>query len=302
MNFALRGNALLGLAAATLWGGGDFSGGMGVKQAGGGLGAALRVVLLSHAVSFTVMVTITRVRGDAFPHGALLAWGIAAGVAGGLALTCFYIALSRGGMGASAALSGLLAAGIPAALTMWREGSPGDRPLIGFAVAALAIWLIAGGAAKDLDGVEAGPSSARETMLLAMLAGVGFGVYFVALKMAGTGGVIWPMATARIGSIGVCALLFAGARMREGKNAEPRFRGGREVVGWVFATALLDTSGNLLFVQATRAGRLDVAAVVGSLYPASTILLAAFALGELPTRRQAWGMLTATVAVVLIAM
>jgi drug/metabolite transporter (DMT)-like permease len=297
MNFVLRGNALLGLAAAVLWGGGDFSGGMGVKRAGGGLGAALRVVLLSHAVSFTVMVAIATARGDAFPHGALLGWGVGAGVAGGLALTCFYIALSRGGMGASAALSGLLAASIPAALTMWREGSPGDRPLIGFAVAAMAIWLIAGGAGDE----AAENGSGRETMVLAMLAGVGFGVYFVALKMAGAGGVIWPMATARIGSISVCGLMFAGLRLRE-RKAEARVRIGRATVVWVLATALLDTSGNLLFVAATRAGRLDVAAVVGSLYPASTILLAALALGELPTRRQAWGMVTAVAAVVLIAL
>jgi hypothetical protein len=79
-------NALLALAAAVLWGGGDFSGGMGVKSAGGGVGAALRVVLLSHATSFTVLVAIARLRGDAFPHGALLAWGWR-GVAGGLSLT-----------------------------------------------------------------------------------------------------------------------------------------------------------------------------------------------------------------------
>jgi drug/metabolite transporter (DMT)-like permease len=57
-----------------------------------------------------------------------------------------------------------------------------------------------------------------------------------------------------------------------------------------------------MFVAATRAGRLDVAAVLGSLYPASTILLAALALGELPTRRQAIGMAAAVAAVVLIAM
>jgi len=298
MNRMLRGNALLGLAAALLWGGGDFSGGMGVKRAGGGLGAALRVVLLSHATSFTVMVAIARARGDAFPHGALLASGIAAGVAGGLALTCFYIALSRGGMGASAALSGLLAAAIPAAFTMWREGSPGEQPLIGFAVAALAIWLIAG---RPGD-VAADEGSARETMALAMLAGVGFGVYFVALKMAGAGGVIWPMATARIGSIGVCGLMFLGLRIRERRAPATQVRVGWAVVAWVLSTALLDTSGNLLFVVATRAGRLDVAAVVASLYPASTILLAAFALGEWPTRRQAWGMITALAAVLLIAL
>jgi uncharacterized membrane protein len=263
------------LAAAVLWGGGDFSGGMGVKGAGGGVRAALRVVLLSHITSFAVLVAIARARGDVFPQGALLAWGIAAGVTGGLALTCFYLALSRGAM-----------------LTLWQQGSPGVPPLVGFAVAGMAIWMIAaGGAAEDA-------AAGRETMVLAMLAGVGFGFYFVALKMAGPAGVVWPMATARIGSLCVCGVLFSGLG-RQGANAPVRL--GHAAVLWALATALLDTSGNLLFLAATRAGRLDVAAVLASLYPASTILLAALALGERPTRRQMLGMLTAVLAVVLIA-
>jgi drug/metabolite transporter (DMT)-like permease len=250
------------------------------------------VVLLSHITSFVVLVAIARLRGDAFPHGALLAWGVGAGVAGGLALTGFYIALSRGGMGASAAVSGLLAAAIPAALTLWQQGSPGAWPLVGFVVAGAAIWLIAAGPASDSKA-----GTTRGTAVLAMLAGVGFGVYFVALKMAGSAGVVWPMATARIGSLTVCsAMLLALGR------GEVRVRLNRRAVGWALSTALLDTSGNLLFIASTRAGRLDVAAVLASLYPASTILLAALALGERPTRRQALGMATAVVAVVMIAL
>jgi drug/metabolite transporter (DMT)-like permease len=296
MHSLLRGNALLALSSAILWGGGDFSGGMGVKSAGGGVRAALRVVLLSHLTSFAVLVAIARLRGDASPHGALLAWGLAAGVLGGGALTCFYIALSRGAMGASAAVSGLLAAGIPAALTLWQQGSPGMRPMIGFAVAGLAIWLIAVGPAGD--SASAGP----ETMVLATLAGVGFGLYFVALKMAGPAGVVWPMATARIGSLATCSLLLLGTVLRPAKAGDALVKLGRRAIGWALGTALLDTSGNLLFLAATRAGRLDVAAVLASLYPATTILLAALALGERPTRRQAMGMATAVVAVGLIAM
>jgi drug/metabolite transporter (DMT)-like permease len=295
MNNVLRGNALLAVSAALLWGGGDFSGGMGVKSAGGGVRAALRVVLLSHVTSFCVLVAIARLRGDAFPHGVLLAWGIAAGVAGGLALTCFYVALSRGAMGASAAVSGLLAAAIPAALTIWQDGSPGVRPLIGFAVAGLAIWLIAAGPVSD-------PEVGRETAVLALLAGVGFGFYFIALKMAGPAGVVWPMATARIGSLCTCSMMAAGLWIWPGKGGESKVRLGRRAIGWSLGTALLDTSGNLLFIAATRAGRLDIASVLASLYPASTILLAALALGERPTRRQAVGMVTAVAAVAMIAL
>jgi len=301
MNTLLQGNALFALAAAVLWGGGDFCGGMGVKSSGGDLRAALRVVLLSHITSFSVLVAIARMRGDAFPHGALLAWGVAAGVAGGLALTCFYLALSRGAMGASAALSGLLAAAIPATLTLWREGSPGGLTLLGFAVAGMAIWLIAGGAA-DRAGREPSRQAAQQTMTLAMLAGVGFGFYFVALKMAGPAGIVWPMATARIGSLTTCGLIFLALRLRSAKTAGSHLAMKRSTVAWALATALLDTSGNLLFISATRAGRLDVAAVLASLYPASTILLAALALGERPTRRQALGMGAALAAVALIAL
>jgi drug/metabolite transporter (DMT)-like permease len=268
-----------------------------VSRAGGSLGAGLRIVLLSHAASFVALLAIAHLRGDAAPHGALLGWGIAAGVSGGLSLTAFYIALSRGSMGASAAISGLLAAAIPAALTLWLQGPPGVAPLIGFAVAAIAIWLIA---VSPAEKTTAG--SARQTLALAILAGVGFGFYFIALKMAGPAGVIWPMASARIGSLTVCSLLFLTLRLRPANSAATRVRFGSAAVGWALATALLDTSGNLMFVAATRAGRLDVAAVLASLYPASTILLAALALGEWPTRRQAIGMAAAALAVVLIAM
>jgi drug/metabolite transporter (DMT)-like permease len=141
-------------------------------------------------------------------------------------------------------------------------------------------------------------------MALAILAGIGFGFYFIALKMASPAGVLWPMASARIGSLAVCSLMFLGLKLRPGKTGEAHLilDLDRGVVLWALATALLDTSGNLLFVAATRAGRLDVAAVLASLYPASTILLAALALGEWPTRRQALGMAAAALAVALIAM
>jgi len=290
----LEANALLALAAAVLWGGGDFSGGMGVKHSGGTMGGALRVVLMSHAMSLTVLAAVAWLRGDAFPHGAPLVWGLAAGVMAGLALTGFYVALSRGAMGASAAVSGLLAAAIPAVVSSVQEGSPGLLRVFGFVVAGASIWLIAAG-----DNPEAVPA-APGTVWLAVLAGTGFGVYFVALKFAGVTGVVWPMATARMGSLTICSLMLAGVMVSRSPLREGRLT--RRAALWVLGTALLDTSGNLLFIASTRAGRLDVAAVLASLYPASTILLAAWTLHERPTRRQVVGMLVAAVAVVMITL
>jgi drug/metabolite transporter (DMT)-like permease len=292
MNMLLHGNALVALMAAALWGGGDFSGGMGVKHAGGGVHSALRVVLLSHAMSFSVLLGVVWLRGDAFPQGAPLLWGIAAGVTGGLSLVLFYVALSRGAMGASAAVSGLLAAAIPAVVSGVADGSPGVVRIVGFVVAGVAIWMIAAG-----PNPEAKPAD-RETFWLAVAAGAGFGIYFVALKQAGAAGVIWAMATARMGSLSVCSLIVLATAWRRRGAATVWF--GRKVMLWAMATALLDTSGNLLFVVATREGRLDVAAVLASLYPASTILMAAWMLRERPTRRQGLGMAVAAAAVVMI--
>ncbi|WP_254064023.1 EamA family transporter [Granulicella sp. S190] len=290
----LHGNALLALAAAVVWGGGDFSGGMGVKHAGGSMGAALRVILLSHCMSLSVLTVTAWLSGDTFPHGAALAYGLVAGMTAGISLACFYIALSRGAMGASAALSGLLAAAIPAVFSVVWEGSPGVLRLCGFVVAGAAIWLIAAGENAEAKAAD------RSTFWLAVVGGVGFGVYFTALKLAAAKtGVIWPLATCRMGSIAVCSLLLAGLSLRT-KTGEVRAKVTRRVVVWAVATALLDTSGNMLYIAATRAGRLDVAAVLASLYPATTILLAAWTLRERPTRRQGLGMAVAVAAVVMI--
>jgi len=255
------------------------------------MGAALRVILLSHAVSLAILLGAVWWRGDAFPHGAALAWGLVAGVTAGIALACFYVALSRGAMGASAALSGLLAAAIPAAVSVSAEGSPGMMRLVGFLVAGAAIWLIAAGENPEAKSADKG------TVWLAIVAGVGFGIYFVALKFANSAGVIWPLATCRVGSLSVCSLLVGAMAFMAG---EAPVRLTRMAVVWALVAVLLDTSGNLLFVAATRAGRLDVAAVLASLYPASTILLAAWMLRERPTRRQGLGMAVAVAAVVMI--
>ena len=141
-------------------------------------------------------------------------------------------------------------------------------------------------------------------MALAVVGGVGFGVYFVALRFANPLGVLEPMALARLGSLATCLVLLLTLR---GVRASPAHVSrepwlSKRALLWALGVALLDTGGNLLFLAATRAGRLDVAAVLASLYPASTILLAAWLLHEKPGRRQLIGMGVAVIAVVLITL
>ncbi|HEY4008837.1 MAG TPA: EamA family transporter [Acidobacteriaceae bacterium] len=303
---ALSANILLALAAAASWGGGDFSGGMGVKAAGGTTAGALRVVLLAHASSLAVLLGILLMQHAALPHGAPLVWALVAGVTAGISLTAFYIALARGAMGGSAALSGLLAAAIPAAVSSVLEGVPAPLRIAGFVLALGAIWLIAAGPSPEathaVDGSEPSESS-RTTLLLAVIGGVGFGIYFVALRLANPLGVLEPMAVARSASLVMCALLLVVVTVQSKRVAglaEPAMKLTRVAVVWALGVALLDTGGNLLFIAATRSGRLDIAAVLASLYPAGTILLAAWHLQERPTRRQLAGMGIAAAAVVMI--
>ena len=302
---ALSANIFLALAAAASWGGGDFSGGMGVKAAGGTTAGALRVVLIAHASSLAVLLAILSLEHASLPHGAPLAWGLLAGVTAGISLTAFYIALARGAMGGSAALSGLLAAAIPAAVSSFIEGVPTPLRIVGFALAFAAIWLIAAGPSPEaqhaVDGSEPTESS-RVTLVLALIGGIGFGIYFVALRLANPLGVVEPVALARSASLVTCALLLLGVTLRSKQVAvtEPPSKLTRMAILWALGVAILDTGGNLLLIAATRKGRLDIAAVLASLYPAGTILLAAWHLHERPTRRQLTGMAIAAAAVVMI--
>jgi len=326
MHLLLHGNAAVALAAAIVWGGGDFSGGIAVKAAGGSLRSAFRVILISHTVSLSILLLLALTHGGPLPSHTTVAWGLTGGLLAALSLAAFYVSLSGGAMGAAAALSGLLAAAIPAAVSFATEGLPGTLPLLGFLLAAIAIWLIAATPAASPEALPgnnaatplppsgplpasgepalSGPPPAdRRTMLLATLGGIGFGLYFVAMKMAGRGGLLWPMTTVRIGSATTCALLvLATLRTRITPDQPTAPYLPRKAVLWALGPALLDTGGNLLFMASTRMGRLDVASVLASLYPASTILLAAWMLHERPTPRQGLGMLTAAAAVLMITL
>jgi uncharacterized membrane protein len=308
-------NALFALAAAASWGGGDFSGGVGVKAAGGKVAGALRVVILAHALSLIVLLAALAITGGVWPHGAPLVWSLLTGVAAAFSLTAFYVAMSRGAMGPAAAVSGVLATAIPAIVSSTIEGRPAPWHLAGFALAAAAIWLIAAGASPENTDGGASRAHTRKTMALAIFSGMGFGFYLTAMRMANSLGVIEPLAIARAVSLILCSLLLVVVAKAGGSTGvassesfAPTTRARVAAAPWLnraatlaaLGVAVLDTGGNMLFIAATRAGRLDVAAVLSSLYPAGTILLAAWYLHERPTLRQWIGMGVALAAVVLL--
>lgn len=279
--------AAYGLGAAALWGTADFTGGVASKRA-----APTFVVAVAHGFSLILLFAAAL----AF-HIALSGYGpygFLSGIFCGVGLTALYAALSRGSMGLSAALSGVLTAIIPVVYAWLHEGHAEPRRVVGFVVAAVAIWLVAYTPRRE------SPDAPRSRALwLAVVAGLCFGAMLILMHMAAARGVLGALITMRITSTSVAAL--AGIFFwlgRRGKN-EAGFPTGKLLLLAMLA-GVLDTSGNLLYLFASLTGRLDVSAVLSSLYPAGTMLLAAWVLRERATRSQAAGMVLALAAVALI--
>ena len=277
------GTAGLGLMSATSWGGSDFLGGMGARRS-----PAMLVVASGHFVTMLILLAICVGGHLALPgrHDLLLS-GLG-GFEGALALVLFYRALAMGAMGLTAALTGLLTALVPVLFSLIQEGLPSRITALGLAAGLAAIALITA-PDRDRDKAEKTPPAA---LLLGAIAGLGFGTQLVLFKLAAGGSALWTMTAARGAGVTamVLVLLVAPPKLP--------WRGF-----WLFgiSAGVLDTLGNLLYIETTRSGRLDVAAVICSLYPAGTILLAAVVLREWPTRRQLAGIVLALGAVALLS-
>ena len=269
----------LSLSAAFSWGAADFSGGIATKRSN-----VFSVVIIAHATGLVFMLLLAVASGEAIPGPRSLLWALAAGAAGGAGLACLYKALAVGKMGLTAPLSAVITALVPVVFNFGSEGLPRGSQLLGFAVAFVSIWLIAR---------QSGVAGASEGFGLAIAAGAGFGGFLLFIKFAGAQAVFWPLLVARAASLGL--MVASNLISRGGWRPAPG------MLRYVLLAGVLDSGANALYVAATQHGRLDVAAVLSSLYPASTVLLARVVLKERLSHLQSAGMGTALLAVVLIA-
>ncbi|GAB4191539.1 MAG: DMT family transporter [Roseiflexaceae bacterium] len=271
------GAVVFGLASALIWGGGDFCGGLATRRA-----AVLAVLALSQAAGLAALVLLALIWREPLPPLEAAGWGAAAGVAGTIGLGTLYTGLARGSAAVVAPVSAVLAAAIPVLITALSLGVPDAAKLAGFAVALAGIWCVA----RSDE-----PSGRARGLGYAVLAGCGFGGFFVLIDQAHSGGTFWPLAVARC----VTLLLVLPALLLRDWSAL------RKVPPVAFASGLLDATGNVCFVLASQFGRLDVAAVLSSLYPASTVLLARLVLAERIGRIQQIGLVLVLGSIVLIA-
>jgi drug/metabolite transporter (DMT)-like permease len=243
-----------------------------------------RVVALAHAFGLLSMLLLAWLTGERIPPVRDLEWGAIAGITGAFGIAALYKALAIGRMGIIAPVAAVITGVIPVLVGLRTEGLPARLQLAGFVLALVSIWLIA---RPD------GQVDTHRGLGLAVLAGISFGLFLVSGKQAGHHAVFWPMVAARAAS----TLLMSIIAMLAVSDPRPL----QPALLVILLSGLLDSVGNELFIAATRHGRLDVAAVLSSLYPASTVILARVLLKERISRLQAAGIIGALISVALIS-
>jgi drug/metabolite transporter (DMT)-like permease len=270
----------LALSSAIVFGAGDFCGGAASRRSG-----STGVLVLSLPAGLVLLLTVALAFGDG-SSGTAITWGVASGLAGGGALLVFYRALAQGPMSVVAPVSGLMAAVVPAVVGV----AKGDH-LSATAVAGMVLCLVA----ICFVSIEPNRQQARAGLrgpLLAVLAGTGFGAFFVLIQQ-GDDGTLWPLVASKAVGVVIVVIVALATRSR------PPLR-DRVTAGVAVLAGSLDMLGNALYVLATRAGMLSIAGVLSSLYPASTVLLARLVYGERLRPIQRVGLVVAVAGVGLV--
>lgn len=275
---------LFGLGASLFWGSGDFSGGLASRRA-----QATSVVIASYSVGFALLLALAFFFHEPFPRPLDILWGSLAGIAGVIGLVAFYSALANGKMGIAAPIAASLTAAIPVLFSVITSGMPGPLQLGGFALAFVAIILIA----RPEDSGASGASGVSSSIWLALVSGCAFGLFFILISRVSPASTFGSLAVARFTSVAAMVALQA-VRRRQVTLA-------RSVAPLVLVAGVTDALGNVFFLLAAHGGRLDVASMVSALYPVATVLLAAIFLRERVRGVQAAGVLLALVAIPLIS-
>ncbi|MDQ3662561.1 MAG: DMT family transporter [Actinomycetota bacterium] len=274
---------LLALGSAVAYGLSDFVGGVLARRA-----SVFAIAVVGQSAS-TAATSVVALLLPGAPATSDWIWGAVAGVGSGVGAAFLYRGLASGRMSVVAPLSAVAAALLPVVVGYISGERPTLVTWLGVLCAFPAIWLVS----RAADPASGGERSHRAGVADGLLAGLGFGALFAALGQVEDGSGLGPLALAQATSVGAIIALATALR----QPWLPRHRG--EAAASI--AGLLGALATSLFLLSTQSGLLTVAAVLSSLYPASTVLLAALLLHERIRRSQGLGLLLAGAAVALVA-
>ncbi len=279
MNNVSLGGVLFGVTSALSFGVGDFAGGLASRRASG-----LAVAALAQLVGMLLLAAFVAIVRPPLPEAGSLAIGVAAGLSGAMGVAALYVAMAAGAMGLVASVSGAGSVTVPllvGAVVLHQSVHPLQAVGVVFAAGAI---LAAGGASRG--------GASRRALWLALLAAVGFGLWYALLDRAATASGPWALLTSRLS--GASALLVLAA-----------LRGGLPTLRSSWRLTLLsgvaDVAGNALYVGARALMALGLAAALSGIYPLFTMLLARVVLRERLPRLGLAGVALALIAIVLIS-
>jgi len=270
---------ILAICSACVWGSGDFCGGRAATRID-----PFQVLALSATSGILMLAGLVVIAGERVTPDASLAWAVVAGLCTAVGIASLYRGLSIGSAATVAPLAAVTAALLPVAYGAITVGFPKLTQLVGFALALVGIFLVARAAPESV--------ASRAGMRLGVLAGLGFGSFMVLIARASHEQTYLPLVVARTVMLaGSIALLLARGTPIPRISASPI----------ALVAGVLDAGGTALYLLAQHYVRLDVAAVLSSLYPAATVTLSKLVIAEPVTRTQWIGAIVCVGAVALIA-
>lgn len=271
----------LALAAALVFGTGDFLGGLAARRT-----RVLTVLVVSHALGLAGMVAVSAAVGGS-PTGADFVAGAIGGLGGGAGVAMLYRGLALGTMALVAPVTGVVAAFIPVVYGAVTGERPSPVQYSGVVLALIAVALIS----RTRRATGSTPLRGL-VLLLAIGSGAAFGLFYIALAKTSASAGLWPLVTAR--SASVTAFVLASAIARQPPRAT------RATLVLILAVGVFDVTANALYLVAVHHGLLSIVAVLVSLYPAATVLCALVFLRERLRTWQVAGVVVALAAVALI--
>lgn len=241
--------------------------------------------MFAQLTGMAIAVVLALVLGESIPTGVDIVWCVIAGVLGGVGITMLYRGLAIGRMGIVAPVTGVLAAVIPVVAGIILEGVPPPLVVAGIVIAIIAVVLVS--RVEDEGGGRAGLNEA-------LIGGVAIGLFGVAIAQISEGHVFSALTLIRLvqaGLVGVAVVVLRAA-----------WRPGRNVLPAILIVGVLDMAGNAFYLLGVQSGALAIAAILSSLYPVVTVILATLVLAERVTRDHAIGIGLAVVAIVCIGL
>lgn len=277
-------SVVLALLSSLVWGASDFLGGTLTRR------YAVALVVATSQLAGLVAVSLVAIGAGSLddPTG-YVPWAVLAGLSGMTGLLCFYAALATGTMGVVSPIAALGVV-VPVLVGLARGERPAAVQLVGIVVAVAGVVLASGPELSGRAGVR--------PVVLAAVSALGFGVALLAIAEGARSSTVMTLVTMRVTSVSLLttALLVVLVRRRTGR---PPVR--RADAALLVLTGVGDVGANLAFGLASTRGLVSVVAVLGSLYPVVTVLLARVVHGERLGRAQTLGVAGALTGVAMIA-